>query len=98
MVVAVARVRVVQAPGDQVVDVVAVRNGVVPAARPVLVPGTGECFVAPVGVEVVDGQTVVVDVVPVGVVDVAVMEEVDVAFVDDRRVAAPGTMDVIVAL
>ena len=33
MIVAVIAVRMVQAPGDEVVDVIAVRDGLVPAAR-----------------------------------------------------------------
>ena len=98
MVVAVTIVRVVQAAVDQVVDVVAVRHGVVAAALAVEVTATVVSSVAAVRVQLVDGKPVLVYVVAVRVVQVAVVEEVDVPVVDDLRMAAPGPVDVVVGV
>lgn len=98
MVVAVALVRVVQAPLDQVVDVVAVGDGVVAAALAVDVVSAVEGLVAAVRMLGIDGEDVLVEVVAVGVVQVTVVEEVDVAVVDDLRVAAAGAVDVLVGV
>jgi len=98
VVVAVALVGVVQATVDQVVHVVAVGHFVVAAALAVDVGAAVVRSVATVGVELVDREPVLVDVVAVGVVEVAVVEEVDVAVVDDLRVAASGAVDVLVGV
>jgi hypothetical protein len=100
VVVAVVVVRVVQPPVDEEVGVVAVRDGLVPAARAVLVLGV--VAVGGLGVPVRVGRAhvdrVLVDVVFVRVVQVAVVQVVDVAFVADRGVAAALPVDVLVAL
>jgi hypothetical protein len=98
VVVAVALVRMVEASFDEVVDVVSVGDGVVATAlavnvRPALVGG-----VAALGVELVDRQRVLVDVIAMRVVEVAVVEEVDVPVVDDLRVPASGAVDVLVGV
>jgi hypothetical protein len=70
VVVAVITVGVVQSAVDEVVGVVSVRHRVVSAARPVGVVGVvavGGLRVA-VGMRVVDGEGVLVDVIFVGVV------------------------------
>jgi hypothetical protein len=92
VVVAVVPVRVVQVPIDQVVGVVAVRDGLVTASGSVPVVGT----VAPaivVGGAVrrvgrIDGELVLVDVLFVRMVQVPVVEVVGVALVPHRRVPA----------
>ena len=98
MVVAVALVGVVQATVDQVVHVVAVGHFVVAAALAVDVGAAVVRSVAAVGVELVDRQPVLVDVIAVRVVEVPVVEEVDMAVVDDLRVAAAGSVDVLVGV
>lgn len=98
MVVAVALVGVMQATIDQVVHVVAVGHLVVAAAFAVDVGAAVMRSVAAVGVELVDRQPVLVDVVAVGMVEVAVVEEVDVAVVDDLCVATAGAVDVLVGV
>jgi len=100
VVVAMVAVEVVKAPVYEEVDVVAVRHGLVPAARPVDVVGAmaaGRPGV-PVGIGRRDVDGVLVDVVAVGVVQVAVVQEVDVAVVAHRGVAAGLPVDVVVAL
>ena len=74
MIVAVTVVRVVQVPVDEIVDVVAVRDGFVTAPRsvrvPGLVPGASVVGSAALRVVVVDRDHVLVDVVAVDVVQV----------------------------
>ncbi len=53
-------------------------------------------LIAGVGELVIDRQRVLVYVITVRLVQMAIVNEVDVAFVDDRRVAAAGPVDVIV--
>ncbi len=98
MVVAVALVRVVQAPVDEVVDVVPVGHGVVSAAFAMDVLAALMGGIAAVRVEFVHRQLVLVDVVAVGVVQVAVVKEVDMPVVHDLRVAAAGAVDVVVGV
>ena len=95
MVVAVVPVRVVEAPLDEEVDVVAVGNRLVAAAVAVLVAGTLVGAVTAVGMLLVDLEPVLVDMVAVGVVQVPVVEEVDVALVDHLRVAAARAVEVL---
>ena len=94
MVVAVTVMRVMQPPGDQVVDVIAVRDRVVPAAvamgvRRVAVGRLG----VTAGVRVVDGDRVLVHMVLVRMVQMPVMQVVDVILVAHGRVAAAVAMD-----
>jgi hypothetical protein len=92
VVVAVPDVGVVQVTLDEVVDMIAVGHGRVAAARPVDVRGIVRAArvagLAAAAVRVVDGDDVLVHVVPVDVVEVAVVQIVDVPLVLDSRVAA----------
>ena len=102
VVVAVIPVRVVQVPIDEVVDVVAVRNGFVPAVRAVdvslVVPGAGVSGGAVRRVPLADLDHMLIDVVFVDVVQVPVVKVVDVAVVHDGGVPAVGAVHVVVAL
>ena len=99
MVIAVVAVGVMQAAIDDVVDVIAVGYGFVAATGTVDMAGlmafAGLAGGAAVGVGLVDGQGVLVNVVTVWVVQVAVMHIVHVIAVADGRVAAAGAMGVI---
>lgn len=92
MVVAVPVVGVMEMAVDEVVDMVAVRDRLVPAALAVHV--VGAVTVARVaaraggGMVAVDRDDVFVDVILVGMVEMAVVEVVDVAVVLDGDVAA----------
>ena len=102
MVVAVAVARVMEVTVDDVVDVIAVRNGVVPAGRPVLVRGG----VRSAGVRRRAGRRirgahfdhVLVHVIAVHVVKMAVVGVVPVPFVRDGRVTAAGAVGVRMSL
>lgn len=100
MVVAVVLVRVVQAPVDEVVSVIVVRDGLVPAAGTVDV--TGGIVVGGVGVPVgmfaVDCDGVLVEVVVVRMMEVPVVQVVDVPVVSHGGVPAAGTMLMVVLL
>ena len=99
MVVAVAVVLVMQMPVDEIVDVVAVRDRLVAAVRPVDVVGgvAGARVAGAAGVRValVDAEDVIVHVVAVRVAQMPVLDEVDVPLVDDGDVAAAGAVDVL---
>ena len=96
VVVAVIAVRVVQVVIDEIVDVIAVRHGFVPAARAMDVVGrmTGAAMVrrALVGIRVRDLDHVLIDVVVVHVMKVPIMQVVHMIAVTDGRVAAHGTV------
>ena len=100
MVVAVLAVRVVQVTVDQVIEVVAVRHGLVPAVGPVdvggLVPLASVARRAVSGIGSVHLEAVLVRVIAVGVMEVAPVEVVDVISVLDGNVPAVGTVDVVV--
>ena len=96
MIITVTIVRVVEASVDEVIGVLAVRHWLVPAVRSVNVLTAVVRLIAGVGELVIDRKRVLINVVAVGLVQVAVVDEVDVAFVDDRRVAAAGAVDVVV--
>ena len=100
MVVAVIAVRVVEMALDEVVGVVAVRDGGMSAVVAVVVLGAVAAAVvarcAGVGVVRVDGDPVLIGVALVGMVEVAVVEVVHVSFVDDGGVTAVGAVDVVV--
>ena len=99
MVVAVPVVLVVQMPVDEVVDVVAVGDRLVPAVRAVhvvgRVAGAGMPGAAAVGVALVDAEDVIVHVIAVRMAQAPVLDEVDVPLVDDGDVAAAGAVDVV---
>ena len=89
MIVAVVAVGMMQPPGDQEVDMIAVRHGLVFAARAVRMS-----WVAVGGRSVsarmrsIDVDHVLVDVSFVGVMEMAIVQVVDVVVVSNRRVAA----------
>ena len=82
MVVAVVPVGMMQVAVDQVIDVIAMRNGLVPAIDTMLVIGVVSVAVVPVGtVGWVGGsyfQGVLVDTAVVGRVQMPIVQEVDV--------------------
>jgi hypothetical protein len=89
---------VVQVAVDEVVDVIAVRDGRMPASLAMgvirIVAGAAVVGCAPLRVGLVDGEGVLVDVIAVGVVKVAVVQVVDVVAVGDGDMAAPRPVDV----
>jgi hypothetical protein len=105
VVVAVAAVRVVQVPGDQVVEVVRMGHGLVTAAGTVLVAAVmrtaGVVGRALFGVGGAGGQAVLVHVVAVHVMQVAVVQVIRVAFVTHGSMAAArgvGVVSVVLVL
>jgi hypothetical protein len=92
VVVAVRAVGVMQVAGYQVIDVVAVRNGLVSTTLAVVVsscmPAAGMVRDASVGIRSANRQPMVVDVAPVDVVKVPVVQEVGVSIVTDSGVPA----------
>ena len=100
MVVAVLAVRMMQVSRDEVVDVIAVRDGLVATARAVDVtlgvPRAAMRGRARGGVRRVDREGALVDVSVVRTMKVAVMEIVDVVAVANGGVAAGRTVGVIV--
>jgi hypothetical protein len=102
VIVAVALVRVVEVAVDEEVDMVAVRNHLVPAPGTVLVgrvvAGAVVIGGAIGGVHTANLNRVLVDMVAVGVVQVAVVQVVDVARVHDGGVSALRPVSVVVTL
>jgi hypothetical protein len=89
-------VRVVQVAIDEIVDVVAMRHGLVTAPGPVLVSRLMSRTLvlgrASVRVRSGDLDRVLVDVVGMHVMEMAVMEIIDVIAMLDRRVSAAGAV------
>jgi hypothetical protein len=102
VIVAVAAVRMVQVAVDEVIHVVAVRHGLVAAARAMLVVGSVGLAVvlrsACVGILRAYPDRVLVVVALVGVMKVAVVQIVDVTVVLDSGVSAAGTVDMLMGL
>jgi hypothetical protein len=100
MIVAVTVVHVVQVPADDVVRVIAVRDGFVAAPEPmgvaIVVAGAGVCGGARRRVLAADGERVLIDVVSVDMVEMPVVEVVLVTFVLDGSVPAAGAVNVVV--
>jgi hypothetical protein len=100
VIVAVARMRVMQVTIDQVVDMVAMWNGLVAASRTVNVSGHVTVTRVPGraagGMHRIDCDRALVDVIAVDVVQMAFVEIVDVAVVFDGAMAATRAVDVIV--
>jgi hypothetical protein len=100
VVVAVSPVRMVQMTVDQIVDVVAVRNCLVPAAAAVYMtlgmPSTIVAGRAAVRMCGVYFNPMVVHVIPVSVMQMAVVEIIGMALMLDFRVAAIRAMLVVV--
>lgn len=92
VVVAMVLMRPVQAPVDQIVDVIPVRHRLVPATGLMLVPAAVGVLDAAVGIGLVEGDDVIVDMVLVGVMEVSVVQVVDVAIVAHGGVAAAGSV------
>ena len=90
--VAVRSVRVMEMPGDDMVEVVGVRHGFVTAIRSVLVrgivSGTGVTAVAVRRILCVRCERMFVDVPFVDVVQVSVVNVIDVVVVTNRGVSA----------
>ena len=96
MVVAVLAVRVVEMIADEIVDVIAVRNLLMPAIRPVLVRGPVPAAVVlrrtRLGIFAIDLENVLVDVVAMRMVQMPVMQIIDVTVVLNRGMTAARTM------
>ncbi|WP_199272356.1 hypothetical protein [Paraburkholderia acidisoli] len=90
MVVAVVAVRMVQMPVDEIIDVIAMRHGFVPAARSVHMPGlmAARAVSTGIGVLVANLDLVLIDVVAMRVMQMTVMQIVDVITMLDGRMAA----------
>ena len=101
MVVAVISVRMVQMTSDQVVDVIPVRDHVVPTIGAVLVRRAmlpaGVLGSAAFGVDVADLEHVLVDVVAVQVMQMTVVQVVEMIVVFDRSMPAGRPVLMIVA-
>jgi hypothetical protein len=91
-------VGMMQAPIDQVIRVIAVRHGFMPAARTVdmLAVVPARCRLAAVRVGGVHRQGVLVVMSFMRVMQMAVMEEIDMPVVFDGGVAAAGAVLVLV--
>ncbi len=101
MVVAVLPMLMMELPFHQVVGVITVRHGLVPAvgAMPMLhVVSTIEARCALVGVLAVYGEAVLVHMVLVWMVQATVVQVIRVALVQHRGVPTSGAMGVGVAL
>ena len=101
MVVAVVAVRVVQVAVDQIVHVIAVRHGFVPASGAMLVAclvGTAPVIGGAVSrVRTADRQLVLIHVVRVGMMEMAIVQVVGMAVVADGQVTAAFPVDMFVA-
>jgi hypothetical protein len=87
MVVAMIAVRMVQTPVHEVIDVIAMWNGAVPATRTVRVRATGlGSAVNRIGS--VHGDGMLVDMIPMHVMEMPVVQIVDMPIMADRRMAA----------
>jgi hypothetical protein len=96
VIVAVSGVRVMEVSSDEIVDVIAVGDGVVAAARAVRVSlrvaGARVRRSAGVGIRCVDADGALVDVALVRPVKVSIMDVVGMPGVRDRGVTAPGSV------
>ena len=94
MIVAMVAVRVVQAAVDEVVHMVAVRDALVAATRPVRVAGSAGAVdrSAAIRVPLGDLDCVFVHVVTVWVVQVAIVQVIDVVVVANCDVPATRTV------
>jgi hypothetical protein len=83
--------RMVQSSIDKVIDVVAMRHGLVSAGWAMRV-ATTRLWRAVRGVGLSDWDDVFIHMVPVHVVEMAVVKIIDMPFVEDRRMPTAGTM------
>jgi hypothetical protein len=100
VVIAVVSVRVVEVAVDQVVDVVAVRNGRMAAVGPMhmafLVPAAVMGGSAAIGVGGIDLENVLIDVTGVRMVQVAIVQIIHMSVMLDSHVAAARAVLVVV--
>ncbi len=100
MVVAVVAMGVVQVATHEVIDMVAMGNGLVPATGSVAVPGivsaAGMGGSAGGGIVGIHRQAVFLDTRGAHMVQVAVMKVIDMVAMLDRRVAASGAVLMVV--
>ena len=96
VVVAVVAVRMMKASIDQIVNMVAMRNGGMAAIRTMnmLRVMPGRTVGAFIGIRGTDGNRVFVHMVAVRMMQMSVMKIIHMAFVFNGRVSATGTMDV----
>ncbi len=96
MIVAVITMGVMEMAVDKIVDMVSVRHGFVPAARPVymirLVARTAMFGRASIRIFLRDFDDVFVNVIAMHVMQVAVMQIIDMAIMLDGCVTAAGSM------
>lgn len=98
MIVAMVAVRMMQVTADQIVDMVAVRHGLVAAAWAVhMLPVVATAAVAgraTFGIGRADRDHMLVDAVAMRVVQMTILQVIDMAVVLDRGVAAAGSVAV----
>jgi len=96
VVIAVVAVRVMEVAVDEIVEVVAVRDGRVAAVRAVDVLGVvaAAAMIGRAGVGILrrHGNRVLLDPAPFLMMQMAVVQEIDMPLVLDRRVPATGAM------
>lgn len=93
MVVAMTTMGMVQPSIHEVIDVVPMRHGFVPAGRAVLVRADG-LRRALHGIGRVDRNGMLINVILVRMMQMAIMKIIDMAVMPDRRMPAVGTMHV----
>lgn len=81
-----------QAPIHQIIDMVAVGHGFMPAFRPVGMAFDAGSSVATVGVHIRNGDAMLVHMVAMGMVKVSIMQIIHMAVVPHGNVPAPGAM------
>lgn len=89
----------VQMPVDKVIYMIAVRNGLMPATRPMnmawLMTAATMVRRATIGIAVADFDHVLINMVAMGMMKVAIMQIINVIAMAHRDVATSGTMNVI---
>jgi len=100
VIVAVVAMRVMQVAVHEIINVVAMGNGFMPAAGAMLVVGVVTAALmfgrALLRILAADVNDVLVHMVLVRMMEVAIVEIIDMAVVHDRRVSASGAVDMIV--
>ena len=96
VIVAVTFVRVMQASVDKIVNMLAMRNRLVSAARSMRVAGAANFRGATQGIRFTDRYDMLINVIVMHMVQVAVMEIVDVTVVPNRRVPTARAVSMVV--
>lgn len=96
VIVAMTFVRVMQASVDEIVNMLAMRNRLVSAARSMRVAGAADLRSATHGIRFADRYDMLINVIVMHMVQVAFMEIVDVIVVPDGRVATARPVMMIV--